>query len=194
MSHMCEDMTMAIPHSGLVQDDQPISLRIERARRGERAAQNELLRELQDVWFRYCMSQLRDEHLARDATQETALRFLRGLAGFRGDSQLKTWSLGIALNVCRETMRRRGREIDPHDYQAMRDGAADDAGLIDEHARLRDMVDELPPRQREAVVLRFFESLSVQETAGVMQCAAGTVKATVSQALRSMRKRWSESS
>ena len=43
--------------------------------------------------------------------------------------------------------------------------------------------------EREAVVLRFFENMSVEQTADVMGCAEGTVKATVHQALRSMRQR-----
>jgi RNA polymerase sigma factor (sigma-70 family) len=47
----------------------------------------------------------------------------------------------------------------------------------------------LSERQREAVVLRFFEELSVEETAAAMECAPGTVKATVHQALRAMRNK-----
>src|SRR4051794_41948083 len=69
-----------------------------------------LLRGLQDPWYRMCLGLLADADLARDAAQETAVRFLRQLPGFRGDSQLRTWSLGIALNVVREMKRRRGRE------------------------------------------------------------------------------------
>ncbi len=184
---------MAIPQRGLVSDDQPTDLRLHRARYGDRSAQGELLRELQDVWFRFCMSQLRDEHQARDATQETALRFLKQLMYFRGDSALKTWSLGIALNVCREMRRRQGRVIDVHDYEALRRTDAPEPDG-EEGERVRALIEDLPPRQREAVVLRFFEGLSVEQTAGVMKCAAGTVKATVSQAVRSLRKRWEESS
>ena len=41
----------------------------------------------------------------------------------------------------------------------------------------------LPDRQREAVVLRFFEALSTEQTARAMQCAEGTVKATLHKAL-----------
>jgi RNA polymerase sigma factor (sigma-70 family) len=51
------------------------------------------------------------------------------------------------------------------------------------------MLGELPQRQREVVVLRFFEELSVEETAAAMDCAQGTVKATLHQALRALRKR-----
>jgi RNA polymerase sigma factor (sigma-70 family) len=48
---------------------------------------------------------------------------------------------------------------------------------------------DLPERQREAVILRYFEELSVEDTAAAMNCAPGTVKATVHQALRALRKR-----
>ena len=70
------------------------------ARRGDRDARGRLLRGLQDPWYRMCLSLLADADVARDATQETAVRFLRQLPGFRGDSQLRTWSLGIA-SECR---------------------------------------------------------------------------------------------
>ena len=66
-------------------------------------------------------------------------------------------------------------------------GAATELGEARDALRLT--LAELPDRQREALVLRFFEDLSVEETAKAMGCAAGTVKATVHQALRSLRKR-----
>src|SRR5437016_12850178 len=82
---------------------------IELARRGDRKAQADLLTSLQDRWFRMCLSMLGDADRARDATQETALRFLRMLSDFRGESQISTWSLGIAINVVREVRRRPDR-------------------------------------------------------------------------------------
>ena len=78
---------------------------IQAARRGSRAARGRLLVELQDRWYRVCLSLLDDGALAREATQETAMRFLRGLPTFRGESRLSTWAIGIAMNVAREMRR-----------------------------------------------------------------------------------------
>jgi len=52
---------------------------------------------------------------------------------------------------------------------------------------LRRALLHLPERQRAAVVLRFYEDLSVQQTAEVMGCPAGTVKSLVSRAMDSLR-------
>ena len=161
---------------------------IRRAQRGHRGAQAELVRGLQDVWYRTCLSQLREPDAAREATQETAARFLDGLPRFRGDSRLRTWSLGIALNVCREQRRLRptggaglelvgGTHAPPGEALERRE----------QTAWLRRVIDNLPERQREALTLRYFEGLPLAAVAGAMGCATGTVKATLSQALARLR-------
>ena len=173
---------------------------VQAARIGDRPAQARLLRWLQDPWYRLCLSLLGDVEKAREATQESAVRFLRQQPLFRGDSSVRTWALGIAINVARE-MRRSPRAstgvaewddlaISLANVRRTSRPAPDDAAeLAEQRDRLRAVLDDLPERQREAVVLRFFEELSVEDTAAAMQCATGTVKATVHQALRSLRQR-----
>lgn len=164
---------------------------IARARRGRADAQAALIDAMQDVWYRYSLSMLRDPELARDAAQETALRFLSSLKRYKGESTLKTWSLGIATNVCRERRRQRN-----HQSIATEPGRPDTAPGPHQRAEHREQRDrllrvlsDLPDRQREAVALRYLEQLTVREAATAMGCAEGTVKATLSQALRSLRQR-----
>ena len=162
---------------------------LDAARRGDRTACGQLLTSLQDVWYRFALAQLRDPDLAADATQETGLRFLRQISTFRGESQLQTWSLGIALNVVRELRRKRGENLDA-DTEAQI--AAPDAQISeierqDERSSVRAALNLLSPRQREVLTLRYFEDLSTDETAAAMHCAPGTVKATLHQALRAVK-------
>lgn len=170
---------------------------IDAARNGDRAAIATLLTALQDCWYRMALSMLRDADAASDAVQETGLRFLRHISNFRAESQLRTWSLGIAINVVREMKRKRSRHQsgggDVSDHQEMVDTITPSAVVrtqkSEEREALYEVMVDLPDRQREALVLRFFEDLSVDDTARAMGCAPGTVKATVHQALRSLRKR-----
>jgi RNA polymerase sigma-70 factor (ECF subfamily) len=168
---------------------------IDAARRGDRRALARLLSALQDVWYRFCLSMLHDADRAADATQETGLRFLKQIASFRGDSQIQTWSLGIALNVVREIKRRRrpGDEsaLDQivADHRSEGSASTSEIEQLELNDALRATLSTLPDRQREAVTLRFFEDLSVEQTAEAMGCATGTVKATVHQALRALREK-----
>ena len=54
--------------------------------------------------------------------------------------------------------------------------------------KVRDIVARLPERQRDVVLLRVFEELSVEATAKAMHCRPGTVKALLHKALQRMRK------
>ena len=161
---------------------------VEAARSGDRSAQATLLRELQDQWYRMVLRLLGNAESAREATQETALRFLRQLPLFEGRSEIRTWSLGIAINVAREM--RREKEQDALTIDPPANGHGPD-GEIEQRERaqiVNRVIDSLPERQREAVMLRFFEQLSVEQSATVMGCAPGTVKALVFQALRNMKQ------
>ena len=104
--------------------------------------------------------------------------------------------MGIAINVVREMRRAQAHEsakaLDRHRLAAPRRGALPP----DESAQRRELDDVLrselnglSERQREAIVLRFFEDLTVEQTAHAMNCATGTVKATVHQALRALRNK-----
>jgi RNA polymerase sigma-70 factor, ECF subfamily len=161
---------------------------IRSAARGDRTAQACLLHDLQDLWFRVSLSLLGDPDSARDATQESALRLLRDLPRFRGDSAFRTWAIGIAINVAREMRRKRVREDSGREAENSAD-ARDGIEREEERVAVKEALAGLSERQREAVLLRFFEDLSVAETAAAMKCSPGTVKATVFQALRSMKKR-----
>lgn len=157
------------------------------AQRGSRSARAELLRLMQDRWYRFAMSVLADPDGAQEAVQESALRVLGSIERFDGRSSFSTWSLGIVLNVCREMRRKRTslRLTDEHPEPAYEPEPQLDRD--DAVARVLAAMRELPDRQREAIILRFMEEQSVEETARLMKCAQGTVKATVHQALRSLK-------
>jgi DNA-directed RNA polymerase specialized sigma24 family protein len=61
-------------------------------------------------------------------------------------------------------------------------------GLIESRMELAHAVAALPPRQRAALVLRYFEDLSETETAEALGCSVGTVKSTTSRALERVRQ------
>jgi RNA polymerase sigma-70 factor (sigma-E family) len=65
---------------------------------------------------------------------------------------------------------------------------ADPAGNTDERLRLRAALLQVPPRQRAVLVLRYYEGLSVEETAAALRLAAGTVKSQSARGLDTLRR------
>ena len=68
-------------------------------------------------------------------------------------------------------------------------GQAGHADDVDQRAWLWQALQELPVRQRAAIVLRYYEDLTEAQTADAMGCAVGTVKSQVSSGLRKLRDR-----
>lgn len=142
---------------------------------------------------------LGDPAAADDATQETFLRAYRSLQGRDAAGlarlDLRPWIATIARNVVRNEWRRRGRrptsELRHGDALAgarletpsTEDIVVGAAGLEE----LACLLERLPARQRDAVVLRHVIGLSTRETAEVLGCPAGTVKSDVSRGLVAMR-------
>lgn len=99
------------------------------------------------------------------------------------DAYARTMVVRAAIGEKRRPWRREHSAGD-----ALPDTASPDlAGSVDERLRLRAALRHVPPRQRAVLVLRFLEGLSVEETAEVLGCRAGTVKSQSARGLDTLR-------
>ena len=128
-----------------------------------------------------------DRHLADDITQDVFLRLIRMRRGFSAKASFRTWIYRVTLNTSREFVRKAKRQARLHEGYQVEDEPASSPAWHGERA-LEAALANLPARQREAVVLRYFERLSVSEVAQVMKCREGTAKATLHHARRNLRK------
>lgn len=133
----------------------------------------------------YCGSR----EVAEDLTQETLLRVWRHWASVSVMDRPDRWALRVAFNLAKSGFRRLrvARRVAALS-EATASGRASDTDPTDAIA-VRCAVATLPPRQRAAVVLRYFSDLPVADAAAVMGCAEGTVKALTSQAVANLRLR-----
>ena len=154
---------------------------------GNRDAFDAIVRRFQDRVFRLACVWLYDEQYAADVAQEVFVRSHKGLRAFRFRSAPFTWLYRTTRNVCREFNRvRRNEAIDEEPADS---GSTPERHVADlESARkVRQLVANLPERQREVVLLRIFEDLSVKETAQSMGCREGAVKALLHKATNKLR-------
>lgn len=162
------------------------------ARAGEPDALRQLFDRHRDFVYRLAWSTVSDAFLAEDITQEVFLRIARGYRRWRPRAAFRTWLYRVVLNTARELARRRQR-VTPTSSEA--DGRLPDHAAPPPDPCLGDLagaLDALPARQREVVVLRYLEGLSTRETAAVMCCRAGTVKAHLHRAMHALRSTFAD--
>ncbi len=135
---------------------------------------------------------------AEDLVQETWQLVYRKRETFRGTGTLLGWIYSVARNVCLGRQRRvAARSAASPDPELHMGAGAASAELIVEDAEFRRDLNaaimQLPDRERDVVILRLLEQRTTLETASVLGCAEGTVKAALHHAVGKLRmsiKEW----
>jgi RNA polymerase sigma-70 factor, ECF subfamily len=122
-----------------------------------------------------------DRELARDATQEAFARALRRWRRVGEMDRPDGWVYVVAMNQLRDHW----RKVDRH--WSAEPAENDNSGSVVTRLSVREAIATLPPRQRQAVVLRYLADLPLNDVADAMGCALGTAKATLHHALKAMR-------
>jgi RNA polymerase sigma-70 factor (ECF subfamily) len=159
---------------------------MDRCREGDRDAFDEVVSRYGLQVLRTARLIVRDEQLAEDVTQETFIRAWRNLHGLR-DEDPGPWLLRIATNESISAWRRR------HRFEALaqrfaRLGPESAKPSSEDRVDLSRALSRLSPDLRAAVVLHYYQDLSVEETAHALGQPVDTVKSRLKVALRRLRE------
>ena len=137
-----------------------------------------------------CRVMLGDPHEAEDATQQTFLSAYRSLLAGVQPVDAAAWLAAIARNECRARTRKRNVVPLPldGDLASPVPDVADVAGEREEVGEITAAIAALPPRQREALVLRYYADLSEAEIAESMGISRGAVKSHTARGIAALRE------
>jgi len=144
---------------------------------------------LVNLAYRFCHDRSRAEEMA----QEAFLRAYRALGQWRRDAAFSTWLFALATNLYRSELRRNPAPAVALDHIAEpRDSRAEDGGLEerDQAAAVRQMVDRMPAKYREALMLYYFHEMDIEAAARSLGVSEGTVKARLSRGREMLRRKF----
>lgn len=169
-----------VPLNGGVGDRMKADLElVQDVKEGKREAFSELVRRHQRQLLRVCLRFTHDVEIAEEVVQDAFIKAYEKIHLFEGRSSFKSWLFQIAINTAKNVLRANRMDLVNLDTVQLSTGPIAESGLVkrDVQATVQREVDNLPQKQRMAVVLRIYEDLSFKEIAQIMDCPYDTAKA-----------------
>ncbi len=170
------------------------------SKRGDTSAFNRLVLKYERTVYNIAFRMLQDREEAADATQEVFLLMFKNIRRFRQNSKFSTWLYRITLNHCISRVRQRppGAHLSLDDKNAAAGSTEQLRAMetqVGELMRLeqRNMVlaalMHLPPEQRAVVELKFFQEMTFEDIAAVLEIPLSTIKSRLYAGLEMLKVR-----
>ena len=174
---------------------------IRRFRDGESHAFNGLVGRWQSRLYNFILRQVGDREEAHDLSQKVLIKAHRNLRRLRDPEKFSTWIYQIAVNTCRDELRRRKRRptislerletgVDRRPDGMARASPQTDSGI--QECELRDLLNRalqcIPHEQRTIVVMKEYQRLKFTEIADILKLPVNTVKSRLYYGLGNLRK------
>jgi RNA polymerase sigma-70 factor (ECF subfamily) len=170
---------------------------VREVRSGSGVALERLMRRYERLVYRIAFGFTGESASAMDVTQETFLKVYTRLEGWRGEGELRNWIARVAAHESMSWKRSRGRRpttpLDEDVFLHADPSQEDELVERETTDTLRRSLAHLSPRQRLAVVLRYFEGASSREIASTLECSEGTARNILFRSLRKLRSVLAES-
>jgi RNA polymerase sigma-70 factor (ECF subfamily) len=189
---MTRDRGELLPRGGAESDEQ-LMLRVGQ---GDKSAFDEIVKRYTSRMVNLAYQIVGERELAQDVAQETFLRAYKSAARYREISKFSTWLYTIAINLCRNELRRRKFRMyslegmaEREDDDKLRIDIADESRKPDRDLEkkeigkiVRDAVEMLPEKFKTPLVLRDLQELTYEEIGGILDLPEGTVKSRINRA------------
>ena len=145
-----------------------------------------------DILLRTCFLYLKDRHLAEDALQDTLIKIYKNYDKFKGNSEIKTWVMRIAINVCKNYLRSSWwKRIDESAilenipvYSNYETNVQDDAVIAE--------IMKLSPKYRDVIILYYYQEMKIRQISDVLKIPEATVSTRLSRAKNILKNKLGE--
>ncbi len=176
-----------------------LSSLVAKAQTGDNQALNDLFTETYNDVYYFALKTVKDETLAADVTQDTFVTIFQNIDSLNDPVAYPAWSRQITYRHCLQYLKKQNREVavdENEDGSTIFDIIEEDRTefIPEENLDKEDfkktilqMVDSLPEEQRTAVILYYYDELSIKEIAEIQGVTEGTVKSRLNYARKAIK-------
>ncbi len=160
---------------------------IKKVQSGDDNAMNSLISGYYQAIFAFFYKNTGNYHQSEDLTQEVFIKMAAGISGYRPKTPFKNWLFTIASNHLKNyyrTLSRRPVCLELFDEYVASGNEIADLGVKND---IRAALDHLPPEQKEAVILRYYNDFSIKDISKITGAKETTVKARIRYGLEKLK-------
>ncbi len=144
-----------------------------------------------------CISLLKDEFLAKDATQEIFTKIFLNLSKFSERSKFSTWVYSITYNYCIDFLRHKKKEKNLFSSELENppdtvDDVPDNQLLEMEVSRLKKVLEKIPTGDKAILLMKYQDEMSIKEIAGILDKSESAIKMKIKRAKHKAQKVYSD--
>ena len=163
---------------------------------GDRAQDSDLYLDIykeHSTYIRKIAFRLCHENDLDDLVQEVFIKIFQNIDSFRADSHFKTWAYRITVNTCKDYLRKKSRKswlsfIDPSSQIDEKISSYQPTDPFSDEW-VKKIIETLPIKLREVIVLYSLDDLDIKEIAQVLQIPEGTVKSRLHKSRAILKKK-----
>lgn len=150
--------------------------------RGDQASFEAFIHRYHGPLLNFIERMLQDPGKAEDFVQETFIKFIRQLKEKGIPDNSKAWLFKVAANMCRDHWRSASYKKEKHVLEYIPEKESPNDSVVDIYEKqetrkeILAVLNQLPERQREIVILRFYHDMKLKEIAEILDCPIGTIK------------------
>jgi len=147
--------------------------------------------------FGKCISLLKEEAKAADATQEVFMKILINLSKFSGKSKFSTWIYSITYNFCIDMIRREKKDpsmlVDDMESTYDKEDDVEDIYLLEMKVkRLKVILEEIPTMDKSILLMKYQDEMSIKEISSITNKSESAVKMKIKRAKQKFKKTYKE--
>lgn len=162
---------------------------IENLKNGEEQALTALVNQNQDKVFRTCLAYVHNKEDAYDLTQETFLKALEKLNQYKGDSQISTWIIRIAINLSLNFIRDNKKRLQQMEISDLQIETNDQENFLKKESKkeIRNAILQLPDKQRKVFILNYYLDMNYKEINEITSYTVSSIESLLFRARRKLR-------
>ncbi|MBU3104623.1 sigma-70 family RNA polymerase sigma factor [Clostridium gasigenes] len=160
-------------------------LMVRKAIKGDEDSFMVLVNQCKERIYRTAYAYVKDENLALDIVQETVCKAFISISKLKEAKYFNTWIIKIAINISISAYKKNQKVICMEQGELLNKVGVDEDN--NEKLYLLQAIDTLPDKHKDIIILKYFDDLTIQEIARVLDMPLGTVKTYLNKGLIALR-------